>query len=387
MEQILAGLSNRIFLLNNTHDDAPEVFETRWAMSYLRGPLTRVQIKALMDPQKGQSATAPASAAEPAKPSAPPPSSAAQNQRPVLPPEVTQYFIPVRSSGGATLSYHPMIIGDVEIHYSDSKKVDLSQNVTLLTAIIDGPVSVDWDKNVEADLPVEDLESEPQSGAQFGQVPSAAGKAKNYDAWKKDLSNWVYRNQRLELLESEALDLVSNRGESERDFRVRLQQFAREQRDGAVEKLRQKYAPKIDQLNERKRRAEQAVEREAEQAKGQKLQTAISFGATLLSSFMGRKTVSLSTLGRATTAVRGVGRSMKESEDVSRAQDNVAAIDQQLVALDQQFKDETAKLEQACDPQTEELGKVSLKPTKTNIAVKFMSLVWAPYSDDKPAWE
>jgi hypothetical protein len=387
MEQVLAGLSNRIFLLNNTHDDAPEVFETRWAMSYLRGPLTRVQIKALMDPMKGQSATAPASATEPAKPSAPPPSSAPQNQRPVLPPEVTQYFIPVRSSGGATLSYHPMIIGDVEIHYSDSKKVDLSQNVTLLTAIVDGPVNVDWDKNVAADLPVEDLESEPQSGAQFGQVPSAASKAKNYDAWKKDLSNWVYRNQRLELLESEALDVASNPGESERDFRVRLQQLAREQRDGAVEELRQKYAPKIDQLNERKRRAEQAVEREAEQAKGQKLQTAISFGATLLSSFMGRKTVSLSTLGRATTAVRGVGRSMKESEDVSRAQDSVAAIDQQLVALDQQFKDETAKLEQAYDPQTEELGKVSLKPTKTNIAVKFLALVWAPYSDDKPAWE
>jgi hypothetical protein len=388
MEQILAGLSNRIFLLNNTHDDAPEVFETRWAMSYLRGPLTRVQIKALMDPIKGRSGTAAASATESAKPStAPPPATPAQNQRPVLPPEVTQYFIPVRSSGGGTLSYHPMIIGDVEIHYSDSKKVDLSQNVTLLTAIVDGPVNVDWDKNIAADLPVEDLESEPQSGAQFGQVPSAAGKAKNYDAWKKDLSNWVYRNQRLELLESEALDLVSNPGESERDFRVRLQQLAREQRDDAVEKLRQKYAPKIDQLNERKRRAEQAVEREAEQAKGEKLQTAISFGATLLSSFMGRKTVSLSTLGRATTAVRGVGRSMKESEDVSRAQDNVGAIDQQLVALDQQFKDETAKLEQAYDPQTEELGKVSLKPTKTNIAVKFISLVWAPYSDDKPAWE
>src|ERR1044072_7899618 len=168
MEQILAGLSNRIFLLNNTHDDAPEVFETRWAMSYLRGPLTRVQIKALMDPMKGQSATAPVSVTEPAKPSAPPPSSTAQNQRPVLPPEVTQYFIPVRSSGGA-LSSHPMIIGDVEIHYSDSKKVDLSQNVTLLTAIVDGPVNVDWDKNVAADLPVVDLESERPSGAQFGQ--------------------------------------------------------------------------------------------------------------------------------------------------------------------------------------------------------------------------
>src|SRR6478672_10028818 len=96
MEQVLAGLSTRIFLLNNTHDDAPEVFETRWAMSYLRGPLTRVQIKALMDPMKGQSGTVQAAATESAKPSAPPPSAPAQSQRPVLPPEVTQYFIPVR---------------------------------------------------------------------------------------------------------------------------------------------------------------------------------------------------------------------------------------------------------------------------------------------------
>ena len=143
MEQLLAGLSNRIFLLNNTHDDAPEVFETRWAMSYLRGPLTRVQIKALMDPLKGSPAVATfAAAPAPAPASAP----TIQNQRPVLPPDVTQYFVPVRSSGSnnATLSYHPMLLGEAEVHYSNTDKVDLTQSLTLLTAITDGPVNVDW---------------------------------------------------------------------------------------------------------------------------------------------------------------------------------------------------------------------------------------------------
>jgi len=145
-------------------------------------------------------------------------------------------------------------------------------------------------------------------------------------------------------------------------------------------------------LMERKRRAEQAVARESEQAKGQKLQTAISFGTTILSSFLGRKTVSVGNIGRATTAVRGVGRSMKESEDVERAQENVAAVDQKLADLDVEFKSETEKLERIFDPQTEELGKVSLKPTKTNIAIKFLTLAWAPYWQDaqggtKPAWE
>ncbi len=389
MEQILAGLSNRIFLLNNTHDDALEVFETRWAMSYMRGPLTRVQIKSLMDPLKTQPpAPAPASASAPVPASAP-----ASTARPILPPEVTQYFIPVRSSAsGATLSYHPMLLGEVEVRYSNSKKEEMTQSLTLLTAINDGLVNVDWATATPAELPVEDLEAEPEAGAQFSETPAPAGKAKSYESWKKDLANWIYRNQRMELLESPSLKIASNPGESERDFRVRLQQLAREQRDQAVEKLRQKYAPKIEQLLERKRRAEQAVERESEQAKGQKLQTAISFGATILSSFLGRKTVSVGNIGRATTAVRGVGRSMKESEDVGRAQENVAALDQKLVDLDVEFKSETQKLERSFDPQTEELGKVSLKPTKTNIAIKFLTLAWAPYwheaqGGSTPAWE
>src|SRR6185295_846379 len=47
MERTLAGLGNRVFLMNNTHEDAPEVFQTRWTLSYLRGPLTRNQIKSL----------------------------------------------------------------------------------------------------------------------------------------------------------------------------------------------------------------------------------------------------------------------------------------------------------------------------------------------------
>ncbi len=38
--------------MNNTHEDAPEIFQSRWDLSYLRGPLTRDQIKILMDPLK-----------------------------------------------------------------------------------------------------------------------------------------------------------------------------------------------------------------------------------------------------------------------------------------------------------------------------------------------
>jgi hypothetical protein len=305
----------------------------------------------------------------------------------VLAPEITQYYIPVRSSGGGTLTYQPMVLGAAEIHYSSSKTVDVTQQLTLLTTISDGPVSLDWSQAMQLDLPVGDLESDPQPNAQFAEVPASATKAKSYAAWQKDLAGWVYRNQRLELLESPTLNVVSNPGESERDFRVRMQQIAREGRDEAVEKLRRKYAPKFAQLEERKRRAEQAVAREAEQAQGQKVQTAISFGATLLSSFLGRKRTSLTTLGRATTAARGVSRSMKESQDVGRAEDNVAAVTQAIADLEAEFQGETKALESSFDPQTETLEKVSLKPTKANISVKLVTLAWAPYRNEEPAWE
>ncbi|HEU4767246.1 MAG TPA: hypothetical protein VFS77_07715, partial [Pyrinomonadaceae bacterium] len=382
MDELLAGLNTRIFLLNNVHDDGPEVFETRWTMSYLRGPLTRTQIKSLTDPSKLENPV-PVAVAAPA---------IITQDKPLLSPEIAQYYIPIRSASDAQLSYRPMLLGAAEIHYSDSKSIDLTQHLTLLAEISDGPITIDWNQAIAIDVPIEDLQSEPETpNAEFAEVPAKGSKEKSYAAWGKDLATWIYRNHRLELLESPTFDIASNPGESERDFRVRLQQIAREKRDQAVEKLRRKYAPKFEQLEERKRRAEQALQREQEQAKGQKYQTAISVGATLLSSFLGRKRVGMSTLGRATTAARGASRSMKEADDVTRAEENVAAVAQKLADLDAEFKSETATLERALDPQTEELGKVSLKPKKVNIDVKLVALAWAPYWLDaqgvaKPAW-
>ncbi|HET6669893.1 MAG TPA: DUF87 domain-containing protein [Pyrinomonadaceae bacterium] len=396
MEETLAGLGSRIFLLNNVHDDAPEVFESRWAMSYLRGPLTRSQIKTLMDPIKqqagSQSTASTVAVATTTVPSAAPAKPASQTRQPVLPPDLSQYFIPVRSrQAGATLVYHPQLIGAAEVRFSD-KRVDTARSLTLLAPIDDGVVSVDWDQAQTVDLPVSDLETSPQADAQFAELPAARGKAKSYAAWQKDLAGWLYRNQKVELLSSDRLKLTSNPDESEQDFRLRLQQAAREQRDAAVEKLRQKYAPKVAVLEEKKRRAEQAVDREAEQSKSQKFQTAISFLTTGLSSFLGRKRVSLTTLGRATTAARDVSRSMKEAQDVGRAQETVAAVDEQLAELEAQFKNDTAALEQATDLQSEALQTLTLKPTKANIAIKHFSLAWAPFWHDErgqatPAWQ
>jgi hypothetical protein len=398
MEQLLAGLGNRVFLMNNVHEDAPEVFQTRWTLSYLRGPLTRTQIKTLMDPVKRKTLDVKGSV-ESEQPGSlvamahvSPFTSHAS--RPMLAPDVPQHFIPIRGSrpSGSSLLYQPMLLGASQVRVSDSKAgVDVTQDVTMLAPISDGAVAVDWNGAMEASVTVADLESAPSDGARFGSVPSAASKAKSYETWSKDFSGWLFRTQKVDLLKSPGAKEISKPGESERDFRVRLQQSGREARDNQSDSLRQKYAPKIAALQDRIRRAGQMVERQQAESRASQMQAAISVGASILGAFLGRKTVSATNIGRATTAIRGAGRAIKESKDVGQAEENVAALQQQLADLESQFKTETDALAAATDPLNERLDTVSLKPTKANIAVKLVALAWTPHWRDSsgamtPAW-
>ena len=389
MEQTLAGLGNRIFLMNNVHEDDPVVFETRWCLSYLRGPLTRTQIKTLMDPVRAAQGEVGATGAA-AKPTKAPKGGA----RPIVPPDVPQHFVPLRGAKpeGSELVYVPMLLGSAQVRFSDTKSaIDQAQDITVLAPITDGPVPVDWDHAVAADLAVADLESSPDPAAQFLPLPAGAAKAKSYADWNKDFGGWLFRTQKLDILKSPSAKEVSKPGESERDFRVRLQQSGREQRDKAAEMLRQKYAPKITTLQDRIRRAEQQKSKQQAEARSSQVQAAISVGASILGAFLGRKTISATNIGRATTAIKSAGRVMKESQDVGAAEENVAALQQQLADLEAQFKAESDALAVATDPLNEKLDTLSIKPTKANIAVKLVALAWTPqWRDAKgtltPTW-
>jgi hypothetical protein len=149
-----------------------------------------------------------------------------------------------------------------------------------------------------------------------------------------------------------------------------------------VAKLRAKYAPKTASLNERLRRAEQAVQREAGQARTAKISTALAFGSTLLGAFLGRKAFSTTNISKAATAMKGVGRSVEQSQDVARAGETVDAIKQQLAELDAQFHAEAAALEAGGDPASDTFETIGLRPNKANISVKLVALAWTPHRRD-----
>jgi hypothetical protein len=379
-ERLIGGLGKRVFLLHNVHEDEPAVFETRWAMSYLRGPLTRAQIRTLM---AGRTAQTPDPAAAAAGPSetrvepgvAPPalPEQAGSATPPVLPPGIPQYFAP--APAGVRLT--PMLVGVADVHFSDRKlDVDLVKARAFVAPFGSGALPVDWNEARPAPFDPRDLTREAPAGARYAELPAAAARARSYDRWSKSFARWLQTTEGLELQRSAALKLTSEPDEPESAFRARVRLAAREARDAAVEKLRQKYAPKAASLEEKLRRARHAVSREEQQVESHKTQTAISFGTTILGALFGRKTLSATTLGRATTAARGMGRMSREARDVERAKENLAAVERQIAELDGTLQEEIARLEASYEQAAEPVETVSIRPRRGGVHVQLVALVW-----------
>ena len=278
------------------------------------------------------------------------------------------------------------------MHFIDARKgLETSEELALLLDL-EGAGRVDWYDAVEIDLHEDQLEDDPAEGSVgYGELPETAGDRKSFTAWRKALAEMLYRSRRYELLQSETFGVVSTPGESERDFRIRLADVAREERDAKTDKLRKRYAGKAATLENRILRAEQKVEREREQAKQKKYDSMISVGTSLLGALLGRKKVSVTNLRRAKSAVRGVGQVAKEKQDVARAEEQLIVLQQQLEELNADLEAEVEELTAHFEQELEDLDTLALKPRKTDIDILVMALAWVPFRENEdgdlePAW-
>ena len=385
-DRLLSGLGKRVFLLHNVHESAPTRFVTRWAMSYLRGPLTRDQIRTLMAARATPASPPPVPASPaagvrraPAGAAAPVPvADAPAAPRPVLSPDIVQVFVPP-VQGQRVGQYVPRLCGAADVGFENTKVgIRVTRDVTVMVPLVDGPLPADWNAAAESDIAFASCGSEPEPGATFAALPTAAAKAKQYATWEKEFARWLAQTQTLEVWREPQTGLTSAPGEGEREFRVRLAMALRERRDAEKARIEQKYAPRRAALVERVRRAEEKKVREEQQASQQKMQTAVSFGATVIGALLGRKKVSVGNLGRATTAARGVGRSMKEDQDVQRAGENLAQLQEQLATLDQEIGSAVATIDAGVDATAVPLETLEIKPKRTQVAVRTVALAWVP---------
>jgi uncharacterized protein (DUF924 family) len=370
VDRILSSLGKRVFLLHDIHEKGLVTFQTRWTMSYLRGPLSRDQIRLLTGDaapkaQLRSEARAPKAAAE------------SSDRAPVVPPGIEQFFIP--PAGAATsVVYSPVVLGAARVGFTDSKLgIDASRDVMYAAPVEEGAVAVDWAKSVGLDVGVSDLRRAPEAGASFTPLPAPASNAKNYAAWEKSFKQWLAQNERVDVFRHRETGLTSRPDESEGDLKVRVQDAARASRDAAVEEVRRKYAARQAALAEKLRRAEASVARETEQSSQQKLQTAVSIGATLFGALLGRKPINVGTLGRATTAARGVGRTMKEAGDIQRANESVEAVRAQVKELDDQVREETQAIA-ANFERAPVFERATLLPKRGQVTMQLLALGWDP---------
>jgi hypothetical protein len=387
LEQLLANLGSRVFLMRNVHEAAPVLFRTRWTLSYLRGPLTLQEIAKLSSASltEPSDATPPGGASadvssHPSVSSRPSPPSVSQSnvaaEKPVVPAGITELYLDSMQANGMHV---PRVLGIARLHFVDKAAgLDVWETRSLIAPLDAMGNDVDWQQaEVSGDLQ-DRLSSEPPPNARYGDTPAALVRARNYRSWQKELASHLYSTATLPIFHCPTVGQAVAPGTSEGDFRARLGLALREKRDAELEKLRKKYAPKLATLQDQLRRAEERIERERSDLSQHKMHAAISVGTSILGALLGRKAVSVSNAQRIGQAARSAGKLGKERDDVGRAEQNRDAIEQRLRDLQNELEAETNRLRAELDPATVRVEQISVKPRKSDIDVRTVALLWVP---------
>jgi len=238
----------------------------------------------------------------------------------------------------------------------------------------EGMLGLLWDDAAPLDIRPEEALSSPGNQGNFVPVPEKLmGRLKEAG---RDYKDFLARSFNWTLLRSPMLKMTSRPGETERDFRLRLEQKARELRDEHLAKLREKYAAKISSLERQAMAAQHRVEREQEQFRGQATQTAISMGAAILGAVFGRRG---GAVGRATTTARSASRAYYEKQDIQRAKEKALSARERIAEMERSLEREADELARRFDPTAEKLQEIMIRPKKADIDVRWWGLLWVPF--------
>jgi hypothetical protein len=379
LEALMSSLTQRVFLMRNVHDDAPLLMKSRWALSYLRGPMTGPEIARVMGPRKQAASSPVAATGSPPAGAAAATAAVPASSRPPVGAGINEYFL-AATRGSGDILYKPMIAGFAKLHYVDSKlALDDWQTSGWLAPLDDGGGNAAWEDSTRDAQLKSRLTSTPGATAEYSELPGPALRAASYATWSKSLQARLYETARAQLFFCDALKAASRPGESEGDFRARLALAAREKRDAAVADLRDRWRDKLLKLEDQVRRAEERREREQAQLSQQKMRTAVSVGSSILGALLGRKTISATNMRRVGSAASSASRWGRESQDVDRAEESIETLRQRYADTQREAEAEVAKLEATLDASAVALRQVEVPARKSDIAVGEVALVWAPW--------
>ena len=302
------------------------------------------------------------------------------NERPVVNTGVTEYFTPFAGEANG-ITYRPALLREANVHFSSSKcDIDSSRLIRFTNAISED--GIQWDSDSGCAHPVKSLDDAPRKSCSFAELPGFAMNADNYKQVSKDFADHIYRNERVEIFYCPLFKEYSKLDEAEGTFRGRLATQAREVRDEAVEKLRDKYEAKIKTKEGQVDRAENTLAKEEAEASSATWAIGAKVLGGLLGGLLGSRRRSSSS-----STVSSAGRAYKQRRDVKIAEQKIENLEEDIAELEAELSEEISELDTKFDPTTVELKKETIKPYKKDIDVQTVALVWLPYdSDDNKAW-
>lgn len=367
LKNLLSNIAQRTFLMRSIYEKEPILFTTRWALSYLRGPLTLAQIQLLTkEPAISQSTSIHCDVKN---------KQGISSIKPIIPLEIPEFFINGKNKS-SNATYTAQIIGMGKLHFVNSKYgVDVWLDVCQLAPANDDGQTVLWEKGQDASLFVSALVKTSVPNSQFQELPAGLMQIKTFNAFKKSFEAFLYQKQGLTLLQSPELNLTSKAGESEGDFRARLTLALRENRDAQVQKVRDNYEDKIANLTKKLKAAEEKVVQKQHKTIWQAFEAFISFCSSMIGALLGRG-ITKGTISQAGSSIKRAGRIGQDSQGVTQAKESVEDYQTQLDDLRIGLHKDIDALYAFDRADNIKIEKIVITPRKSDISVDKIALVW-----------
>jgi len=364
IKNLLSNLKKRTFFLKSAHLDDIRLFGTRWVMSYLKGPLKRDEISALMKEQKERLAAQLAAQAEPDDDKEV--IEDGFNNYSTLDSSIPQRFMPDLNQSGR---FNASLMAEASLHFfNQTRGIDEEENLCINLDLDASENSLDWDNSNQIEDTINCFSQypvNPPSNALYAEVPEFIREDKKLRKAKASLKNWLYHEHQLELYRSKSPKLESRPYESLADFKVRLNDLLNEKKEEAISVLQERYAKREKVLTDRLERALEKLDKE----KADTNNSFLKVGITVLGALFGKSRASIGVAG---------SRVLKERGDVSRQEARIEKIQEDIEELEEELEDKIDELAEKYDIDKVDIEEFSIKPRKTDIEVDDIAVVWKP---------
>ncbi|MFY9088548.1 helicase HerA domain-containing protein [Arcobacter aquimarinus] len=365
---LLSNLEKRNFILKNINEDGIKLFQTRWALSYLKGPIPKEGIKKLMAEKLNSSSKKEQKNEENhtlinIEKSIP---------KPIIPNNLSQKYH--YSSQNSAYYLQPYLICSCDIHYVNaSKDIDLKTNESFKIYLDETIKEINFDEKEKLESNFYDTKEKANSF--YYEIPSFIQNERELKSIEKSFADYVYRNSKLTLFKNDALKITSKQDESLSDFKIRLQDRLNEKIDLEVEKLQERFKKENDSFEKKLNSLYEKLQREQQQATSTTTDTIIAIGTSILGAFFGRSSTA-TTIGKVATSAKGATKILKEKNDVKQVENEINQLQEKKESLKTLLENEIEKINSSNLSSNYPVEEIFIKPKRSDIYNIKLELLW-----------